>query len=82
MIIPNLVTDDNYHENKTTAVKVCLTVSIYRHIIILTSQYNFGGITMARASKKGLIMKTAKQLFAEKGYDATGMEEIVVSQSS
>ena len=31
---------------------------------------------MARASKKGLIMKTAKQLFAEKGYDATGMEEI------
>lgn len=31
---------------------------------------------MARTSKKGLIMKTAKQLFAEKGYDATGMEEI------
>lgn len=31
---------------------------------------------MARASKKSLIMKTAKQLFAEKGYDATGMEEI------
>lgn len=31
---------------------------------------------MPRASKKNLIMKTARQLFAEKSYDATGMEEI------
>lgn len=31
---------------------------------------------MARASKKDLIIKNAKQLFAEKGYDATGMDEI------
>lgn len=31
---------------------------------------------MARASKKNLILKSAKRLFAERGYDATGMEEI------
>lgn len=31
---------------------------------------------MARASKKSLILKVAQQLFAEKGYDATGMDEI------
>lgn len=31
---------------------------------------------MAKESKKQLIVTTAKHLFAEKGYDATGMEEI------
>lgn len=31
---------------------------------------------MPRISKKNLIIQTATQLFAEKGYDATGMEEI------
>lgn len=34
---------------------------------------------MARESKKNLILKSAKRLFAEKGYDATGMEEIAIA---
>lgn len=31
---------------------------------------------MTRASKKSTILKVAQQLFAEKGYNATGMDEI------
>lgn len=34
---------------------------------------------MARVSKKNLILQSARRLFAEKGYDATGMEEIAAA---
>lgn len=35
-------------------------------------------MTAKRTSKKELIMETAKRLFSEKGYDATGMGEIAL----
>lgn len=34
---------------------------------------------MAGISKKSIILKSAERLFAEKGYDATGMEEIAAA---
>ena len=66
MIIPNLVTDDNYHENKTTAVKSLLD-SLHLQAYNYTDQsVQLWRDHNGKGKQKGLIMKTAKQLFAER----------------
>lgn len=79
MIIPNLVTDDNYHQNKTTALKVCLSLLDSLHL----QAYNYTDQSVqlwrdhnGKDKQKRLNYEDCETTICGKGYDATGMEEI------
>lgn len=57
-----------------TKLKIFCYYITDRSVLILTK-----GDLMKKQNKKIIILETAKKLFADKGYDATGMEEIALT---